>query len=244
MLLYGYGYGYGYPMYYGFDKTYILVLLAAILSIWASTRVNATYSKYAKVRSMQGMTGAEAAQRILYYAGLSNIRVEHVSGHLSDHYDPRDKVLRLSDSTYASASVAAIGVAAHECGHAIQDAEGYTPLRLRSKLVPAANLGSQLGIPIILLGVILGSNYTLIQIGIWVFSLAVLFQLVTLPVEFNASGRALRILDDRGILGQEELGMCRKVLSAAAMTYVAAAASSVMQLLRLVLLFGNRRRDD
>jgi Zn-dependent membrane protease YugP len=241
MLLYGYGYGY--PMYYGFDKTYLLVLVAAIFSMWASSRVNSTYSKYAKVRSMQGLTGAEAAQRILYYAGLSNIRVEHVSGNLTDHYDPKGKVLRLSDSTYSSPSVAAIGVAAHECGHAIQDAEGYSPLRLRSTLVPAANLGSKLGIPIIILGVILGSNYMLIQLGIWVFSLAVLFQVVTLPVEFNASNRAMRILGDRGMLGQEELGMCKKVLSAAAMTYVAAAASSIMQLLRLVLLYG-RRRDD
>lgn len=241
MLLYGYGFGY--PMYYGFDRTYLLVLVAAIFSMWASARVNSTYNKYAKVRSMQGLTGAEAAQKILYYAGLSNIRVEHVSGNLTDHYDPKSKVLRLSDSTYSSASVAAVGVAAHECGHAIQDAEGYSPLRLRSTLVPAANLGSKLGIPIIILGVLLGSNYTLVQIGIWVFSLAVLFQLVTLPVEFNASNRAMRILDDRGMLGQEELGMCKKVLSAAAMTYVAAAASSIIQLLRLVLLFG-RRRDD
>ena len=241
MLLYGFGFGY--PMFYGFDRTYLLVLVAAIFSMWASARVNSTYSKYAKVRSMQGLTGAEAAQRILYYAGLSNIRVEHVSGNLTDHYDPKSKVLRLSDSTYSSASVAAIGVAAHECGHAIQDAEGYSPLRLRSTLVPAANLGSRLGIPIILLGVLLGSNYTLVQVGIWVFSLAVLFQLVTLPVEFNAYNRAMRILGDRGMLGQEELGMCKKVLSAAAMTYVAAAASSIIQLLRLVLLFG-RRRDD
>jgi len=241
MLLYGY---YGVPIYYGFDKTYLLVLIAAIFSIWASARVNSTYNKYAKVRSMQGLTGAEAAQRILYYAGLSQIRVERVSGNLTDHYDPKAKVLRLSDSTYGSASVAAIGVAAHECGHAIQDAEGYSPLKLRSTLVPAANLGSKLGIPIILVGVLLGSNYTLVQIGIWAFSLAVLFQLVTLPVEFNASNRAIKILDSRGILGQEELSMCRKVLSAAAMTYVAAAASSIMQLLRLVLLFGGRRRDD
>jgi len=242
MLLFGFGYGY--PMFYGFDRTYILVLVAAIFSIWASARVNSTYNKYAKVRSMQGLTGAEAAQRILYYAGLTNIRVEHVRGNLTDHYDPKSKVLRLSDSTYSSASVAAIGVAAHECGHAIQDAEGYSALRLRSALVPAANFGSRLGIPIIILGVLLGSNYTLIQIGIWVFSLAVLFQLVTLPVEFNASNRAMKILDSRGILGQNELSMCRKVLSAAAMTYVAAAASSIMQLLRLVLLYGGRRRDD
>ncbi len=242
MLLYGYGYGYT-PFYYGFDSTYFLVLIAAVFSLWASARVNSTYNKYSKVRSMQGITGAEAARRILYYSGLGNIQVEHVSGNLTDHYDPRSKVLRLSDSTYSSPSVAAIGVAAHECGHAIQDAEGYSPLKLRSTLVPVANLGSTLGIPIIILGVILGSNYTLIQIGIWAFSLAVLFQLVTLPVEFNASRRAMSILDSRGILGQEELGMCRKVLSAAAMTYVAAAAASIMQLLRLVLLFG-RRSDD
>ncbi len=240
MLLYGYGY---YPMYYGFDGTYLLVLVAAIFSMWASARVNSTYNKYAQVRCAQGITGAEAAQRILYYAGLSNIRVERVGGNLTDHYDPKSKVLRLSDSTYASTSVAAVGVAAHECGHAIQDAEGYSPLRLRSTLVPAANLGSKLGIPIIILGVLLGSNYLLIQIGIWAFSLAVLFQLVTLPVEFNASNRAMNILDSRGILGQQELGMCKKVLSAAAMTYVAAAAASIMQLLRLVLLYG-RRRDD
>ena len=241
MLLYGF---YGSPIFYGFDRTYILVLIAAIFSIWASARVNSTYNKYAKVRSMQGITGAEAAQRILYYAGLNHVRVERVSGNLTDHYAPKSKVLRLSDSTYGSASVAAIGVAAHECGHAIQDAEGYSPLKLRSTLVPAANLGSKLGIPIILIGVLFGSNYTLIQVGIWAFSLAVLFQLVTLPVEFNASNRAVRILDSRGILGQDELGMCRKVLSAAAMTYVAAAAASIMQLLRLVLLFGGRRRND
>jgi Zn-dependent membrane protease YugP len=245
MLLYGYGYGYGYPMYYGFDWTYLLVIVAAIFSMWASTRVNSTYQKYARVRSMQGITGAEAAQRILYYAGLTNIRIEHVNGNLTDHYDPKSKVLRLSDSTYGSTSVAAIGVAAHECGHAIQDAEGYMPLRFRGALVPAANLGSRLGIPIIILGVILGSNYLLVQIGIWVFSLAVLFQLVTLPVEFNASNRAMNILESRGILRQEELGMSRKVLSAAALTYVAAAASSVLQLLRLILLYGGgRRRDD
>lgn len=241
MLLYGY---YGAPMYYyGFDPTYVLVLIAAIFSLWASARVNTTYSKYARVRSMQGITAAEAAQRILFYAGLSEVRIEHVSGNLTDHYDPRSRVLRLSDSTYASTSVAAIGVAAHECGHAIQDKEGYAPLKLRSTLVPAANLGSRMGIPIIILGVILGSNQLLIHIGIWVFSLAVLFQLVTLPVEFNASGRAVRILEDRGILGEQEIPMCKKVLSAAAMTYVAAATASIMQLLRLVLLYG-RRRDD
>lgn len=241
MLLYGYGYGY--PMYYyGFDKTYILVLIAAIFSMWASMRVNSTYQKYAKVMSRQGICASEAAQRILYYAGLTNIRVEHIRGNLTDHYDPRTKTLRLSDSTYGSCSVAAIGVAAHECGHAIQDAEGYMPLQFRTALVPVANIGSKFGVPIIILGLILGSNSLLIQIGIWAFSLAVLFQLITLPVEYNASNRALDILETRGILGQEELAMSQKVLSAAALTYVAAAASSILQLLRLILLFG--RRDD
>ncbi len=239
MLLY---YGYS-PYYYGFDSTYILVIIAAIFSMIASAKVNSTFNKYAKVRSMAGLTGAEAAQRILQGAGINDVRIEHVSGNLSDHYDPRGKVLRLSDATYASASVAAVGVAAHECGHAIQHQVGYGPLKLRSTLVPAANIGSKLGIPIILIGVLLGSNYFLIQLGIWVFSLAVLFQLVTLPVEFNASNRAVRILEDRGILREEEIGMCKKVLSAAAMTYVAAAASSIISLLRLVLLYG-RRRDD
>lgn len=240
MLLYGYGY---YPYYYGFDSTYILVIIAAIFSTIASAKVNSTFNKYAKVRSMAGFTGAEAAQKILQSAGIHDVRIERVSGNLTDHYDPKSKVLRLSDSTYGSASVAAVGVAAHECGHAIQHQVGYGPLKLRSTLVPAANLGSKLGIPIILIGVLLGSNYFLIQLGIWVFSLAVFFQLVTLPVEFNASNRAVRILDERGLLRQEELGMCKKVLSAAALTYVAAAASSIISLLRLVLLYG-RRRDD
>lgn len=240
MLLYGYGF---YPYYYGFDSTYILVIIAAIFSMIASAKVNSTFNKYAKVRSMAGLTGADAAQRILQGAGINDVRIEHVSGNLTDHYDPKSKVLRLSDATYGSASVAAVGVAAHECGHAIQHQVGYGPLKLRSTLVPAANIGSKLGIPIILIGVLLGSNYFLIQLGIWVFSLAVLFQLVTLPVEFNASNRAVRILEDRGILRQEEVGMCKKVLSAAALTYVAAAASSIISLLRLVLLYG-RRRDD
>lgn len=235
-----YGYGYGY--YY--DPTYILVLIGLILTMFASFKVNSTYSKYAKVRSMSGMTGAEAAQRILWSAGINDVQIEHISGNLTDHYDPRSKVLRLSDATYGSNSVAAVGVAAHECGHAIQHKEGYAPLSIRSALVPAANIGSRLGVPIILLGLLFGSGSLLINIGIWVFSLSVLFQLVTLPVEFNASGRALRLLENYGILGSQEIGQCRKVLSAAAFTYVAAAATSILQLLRLVLLFGGRRRDD
>ena len=235
-----------YPYYsYYYDPTYILVFLCAIASIIASAKVNSTFRKYDRVRSMTGMTGAQAAQTLLYSAGIYDVTVEHVSGSLTDHYDPSAKVLRLSDATYGSSSVAAVGVAAHECGHAIQDNKNYAPLRLRSTLVPAANLGSKAGIPIIILGCILGYNMTLVQIGIWVFSLAVLFQLVTLLVEFDASRRAVRLLDEQHILQGEEVGMCRKVLTAAAMTYVAAAASAIIQLLRLILIFGGgRRRDD
>ena len=237
-------YGYGAYGYYGLDWTYILVLIGAVLSMLASAKVNSTFNKYSRMRSASGMTGAEAAQRILQQNGIYDVAVEHVSGNLTDHYDPKNKVLRLSDATYASDSVAAVGVAAHECGHALQHNVGYLPLRIRSAIVPAANIGSKLGIPIILLGVILGSNYFLIELGIWVFSLAVLFQIVTLPVEFNASNRAMVMMERYGILGGDELRSTRKVLSAAAMTYVAAAASSILQLLRLVLLFGGNRRRD
>lgn len=228
---------------YYFDWTYLLVLVGAVLSLIASARVQSTFNKYAKVRSMTGMTGAQAAERILHYNGIYDVQIQRVSGNLTDHYNPSKKVLSLSDSTYASASVAAVGVAAHECGHAIQHDVGYGPLKLRSSLVPAANIGSKLGIPLILLGVFLSYNSVLIQIGIWVFALAVLFQVVTLPVEFNASSRAVEALDSMGILVGEEVSQCRKVLSAAALTYVAAAASAILQLLRLIILFGNRRRD-
>lgn len=235
----------GYYGYYYLDPTYILVLICAICSMIASARVNSTFRKYDRVRSQTGMTGAQAARLLLQRAGITDVSVEHIRGTLTDHYDPRNKVLRLSDATYGSASVAAVGVAAHECGHAMQHDEGYGPLKFRSALVPVANFGSRAGIPILLLGLFLGYNQTLIQIGIWVFSLAVLFQLVTLPVEFNASRRALRLLDEQGILQGQEVGQCRRVLSAAAMTYVAAAAAAVVQLLRLILLFGGgRRRDD
>ncbi len=237
-------YGYGAYGFYGLDWTYILVLIGAVLSMIASAKVNSTFNKFSRVRSASGMTGAEAAQRILQQNGIYDVAVEHVSGNLTDHYDPKNKVLRLSDATYASDSVAAVGVAAHECGHALQHNVGYLPLRIRSAIVPAANIGSRLGIPIILLGVLLGSNYFLIELGIWVFSLAVLFQIVTLPVEFNASNRAMVMMERYGILGGDELRSTRKVLSAAAMTYVAAAASSILQLLRLVLLFGGNRRRD
>ena len=236
---------------YYFDPTYLLVLIGALLCIWASSRVNSTYRKYSKVRSYSGMTGAEAARRILQMSGIYDVPVQHVSGELTDHYDPSKKVLNLSDSVYGSTSVAAIGVAAHECGHALQHREGYLPLKIRSALVPAANIGSRLGLPIVILGMILGIGFnlpdggyfSLAQIGVWVFSLAVLFQIVTLPAEFDASGRALNMLASYGLMNQGEIKDCKRVLSAAALTYVAAAASSILQLLRLVLLTG-RRSDD
>lgn len=232
-----------YGWYYGFDWTYILVLIGAIFSLMASAKVNSAFNKYKHIRSASGMTGAQAAERILHQNGIYDVGIEHVNGNLTDHYDPRTRTLRLSDATYSSTSVAAVGVAAHECGHALQHKEEYVPLKIRSAIVPAANFGSRFGIPIILLGVLFGSSSLLINIGIWVFSLAVLFQIVTLPVEFNASSRALAAVERYGILGRDEIGQTKKVLSAAAMTYVAAAASSILQLLRLVLLFG-RRRDD
>ncbi len=241
-------YGGYYGMYHNpfyFDPTYLLVLIGAVLCIWAQARVSSTYGKYSRVRSRSGMTGAQAAQRILQMSGIYDVRIEHVSGNLTDHYDPSNKVLRLSDTVYASDSVAAIGVAAHECGHALQHHRGYAPLTIRTALVPAANIGSMAGVPLILLGVFLGMSQTLIQIGIWVFALSVLFQIVTLPVEFNASSRALAMLGDYGMMEQSEVKGCRKVLSAAALTYVAAAATAILQLLRLILLFGGRgRRDD
>ena len=227
-----------------FDPTYWLVIIGAVLCIVAQFRVSATFARYQKIRSGSGMTGAQAAQRILALSGINDVRVERIGGKLTDHYDPSSKVLRLSDSTYASTSIAAIGVAAHECGHALQHNKGYAPLQIRTALVPAANIGSKLGLPIILLGVLFGMNQLFIQIGIWVFALAVLFQIVTLPVEFNASARAVAKVEQYGLLTTEETKGCRKVLSAAAMTYVAAAASSILQLLRLVLLFGGSRRND
>lgn len=229
-----------YGMYW--DPTYILVLIGIVITMLASANVNSTYAKYKKVRSRSGLTAAEAAERILHGAGIYDVSIERISGNLTDNYDPRSRVLHLSDSTYQSTSVAAIGVAAHECGHAIQDAESYAPLRIRGAIVPVVNFGSSLSWPIILLGIILGFNQTLITVGIVLFSLTVIFQLVTLPVEFNASGRALRILDDSHMLYDEELGGARKVLTAAALTYVAGAAASLLQLFRLILLFG--RRDD
>jgi Zn-dependent membrane protease YugP len=236
---------------YYWDPTYVLVLIGAVLCIAASAYMKSTYSKYTRVRSRSGMTGAEAAQKLLTRAGIRDVTVQHVNGELTDHYDPRKKVLRLSDSVYDSHSVAAIGVAAHECGHAMQHNNGYLPLKLRSLLVPAANIGSKLGLPLVFLGMIIGwgvripgsgVTITLVEIGIWIFAIAVLFQVITLPVEFNASQRALRALGDYGVMGTDEVADCRHVLTAAALTYVAAAASSLLQLLRLVLLSGRRGR--
>ena len=231
--------------YYGFDPTYVLVLIGAVICLIASARVKSTFNKYSQYRSMSGMTGAQAAERILNSAGIYDVTVCHISGSLTDHYNPSKKTLNLSDSVYGSNSVAAIGVAAHECGHAIQHTKGYAPLRIRSAIVPIANFGSAIAWPLILFGLLFNSrsSYMLIQIGIIAFSFAVLFQIVTLPVEFNASNRAVRILGESGILSADELSMTRKVLGAAALTYVAGAASAILQLLRIILLTGGRRRE-
>lgn len=233
--------GYGYRgMGIGFDPMYILVIIMAILCMVASHRVSSVYKKYAKVRSMSGLTGAQAAMEILRRNGITDVSVQHIAGNLTDHFDPRTRTVSLSDATYGSSSVAAVAVAAHECGHVMQHSTGYLPLQIRTAIVPAANIGSKAGIPLLLLGMLL-SFRPLITIGILVFSLAVLFQVVTLPVEFNASHRALVMLEDYGILEHDEVPASKKVLSAAAMTYVASAASAVVQLLRLILL-NNRRR--
>lgn len=233
-----------YPMY--FDPTYVLVLIGVIICMIASARVNAAYARYDRVANHAGITGAMAAEQILKRAGIYDVQVQRVSGKLTDHYDPRAKVLRLSDATYGSTSVAALGVAAHECGHAIQHATNYVPLRIRGALVPVANFGSGIAWPLILIGLLMNGQMAgmLIHLGILLFSAAVLFQIVTLPVEFNASSRAMRILSDSGMLYEDEARQARKVLSAAALTYVASAASAILQLLRLLILTGGRRRDD
>ena len=228
--------------YYYFDPTYILVIIAAIICLIASARVKTTYNKYSRVASRSGMTAAQAAERILHNAGIYDVSIGRVAGNLTDHYDPRNKTLNLSAGVYNSTSVAALGIAAHEAGHAIQHHTRYAPLTIRGSLVPVAKFGSSLAWPLIIIGIIL-SGPMLIQIGIIFFSLAVLFQLVTLPVEFNASRRAMDRLETLGILGDQELSLTGKVLRAAALTYVASAAASILQLLRLVLLFGGRRND-
>lgn len=234
------------PFFMFYDPTYFLVLIGVVLSLLASARVKGTFNKYSQMRNSRGMTGAQAAEQVLHGAGIYDVRVERIAGNLTDHYDPRSKVLRLSDTVYGQTSVAAIGVAAHECGHAIQHAKGYAPLKFRSVLVPVANFGAKIAWPLILIGLLINSesSWFMIQAGIIAFSLAVLFQIVTLPVEYNASGRAIRILADTGMLYGEEIVAAKKVLNAAALTYVAGAASSILQLLRLIILTGGRRRRD
>ncbi len=226
-----------------FDPTYILVIIGVIFSLVASARVKSTFSKYSKVRSLSGITGAEAAQKILNRAGIYDVQIEYVQGNLTDHYDPKNKILRLSDTVYGSNSISAIGVAAHECGHAIQHDQSYAPLGIRSALVPVVNIASTISWPLILIGLLVTGSQTLIYLGIILFSTAVLFQLITLPVEFNASRRAIQVLGDSGILYRDELPLSKKVLRAAALTYVAAAAATILQLIRIILIFGGRRRD-
>ena len=215
-----------YPMFY--DPTYILVMIGVVICLLASAKMNSTFSKYSRVRSHSGMTGKEAAEALLHREGIYDVRVEYVAGNLTDHYDPRSKVLRLSDATYQQTSVAAIGVAAHECGHAIQHARGYAPLSIRSALVPVANFGSSIAWPLIIIGLIMNSQTSqlFLNLGVIAFSMAVLFQIVTLPVELNASRRALKILGNTGMLYPDEVRETRKVLTAAALTYIAGAASA------------------
>lgn len=227
----------------------ILVLPAVIFSLWASIRVNTTFKKYSKIRSMRGITGDEAARRVLDANGLQHIRIEQIPGNLTDHYDPRSDVIRLSESVYGNTSVAAVGVACHEAGHAVQHAENYAPVKIRAAIIPVTNIGSRLAIPLIILGILLNSLASapeflvIAYIGVACYGLCTLFQLVTLPTEFDASRRALRCIESYGILGSEEIGGARRVLTAAAMTYVAALAVSLMQLLRLFLMVsGNSRR--
>ena len=231
--------------YYGFDMTYIYIVLPClILAMIASARVNSTFNRYSKQISARGLTGREAALRVLSANGVTNVSIERVAGNLTDHYDPKANVIRLSAPVYDSASTAAIGVACHEAGHAVQYAQNYAPIKLRAAIIPATNIGSKLALPLILLGVLFGSSYTLIYLGIGLFSLSLVFQLVTLPVEFNASRRAMQAIENTNILTDNELTGARKTLTAAAMTYVAAVAVSAAQLLRLILLFGGRRRND
>lgn len=231
--------------YYGFDLSYlVLVVPAILLGLWAQARVQSTYARYSRVRAVRGITADQVARRILDANGLRDVSIQRIAGSLTDHYDPRERVVRLSDTVYGSPSIAAIGVAAHEVGHAVQHATGYAPLKLRTAIVSVTNIGSTLSMPLILIGILLNSS-RLALVGVALFGLVAVFQLVTLPVEFNASSRALATLDGMDILGREELGGARQVLTAAALTYVAALIQSLAQLLRLLLLVGgNRRRGD
>lgn len=233
---------YGYGLF--FDSTFILVIIGMVISMAASAYVKSTFNKYDKILSKNQVTGTRAAQFILEKQGIHDVGVQGISGNLTDNYNSRTKILSLSQSTAQSTSVAAIGVAAHECGHAVQDAVGYSPLKLRAAIVPVANIGSSLAMPLILIGLLISgdSGSMIINLGLLAFSMAFLFQLVTLPVEFNASRRALTILSEGGLLTKEEVPMARRVLFAAALTYVAAAIATLLQLLRLVILFGNNNR--
>ena len=238
-----------YPYYYGFDWTYlVLVLPCILLSLWASSNVNSTFKKYSKQYSSRRLTGAEAAQRVLSANGVRGVRIERVSGNLTDHYDPKTNVIRLSDSVYSDTSTAAIGVACHEAGHAVQYAESYAPIKIRAAIIPLTNFGSRIAMPLILAGILmtfLGSfSDTLVYLGIGAFAMSLVFQIVTLPVEFNASRRAMAAIENSNLLTAEEQRGARKTLTAAALTYVAATAVALAQLLRLMALFGGRRRDD
>ena len=238
------------PYYYGFDSTYLLLVLpCVILSLWASANVKSTFNRYAKQRSSRGITGAEAAQRVLQAHGVRGVGIEQVGGQLTDHYDPKANVIRLSDTVYGSTGIAAVGVAAHEAGHAVQHAQGYVPIKVRSAIIPLTRFGSFLAMPLFLIGLLLGRGSYLgygigtifMVTGILFFSFSTLFQLVTLPTEFNASARAMKALEDGGLLAADELPAAKATLSAAAMTYVAALASSLASLLRLILIFNRRR---
>ncbi len=236
--------------FFWFDGTLLILVPAMIFAFWAQLKVQSTFKQFAKVYNRRGLTGADAARRVLDANGLHHVRVEQVSGHLTDHFDPRDNVIRLSESVYASTGIAAVGVAAHEAGHACQHAKGYVPIKIRAAIIPVTRFGSMMSAPLFLIGLIISGSAKLnpqvgeilMLVGILFFSFSTLFQLVTLPTEFNASARAMKALEDGGILAADELPAARKTLSAAAMTYVAALASSLASLLRLILIF-NRRRD-
>ncbi len=229
-------------MFFFYDPTWWLIIVGMLLCLVASGNVSATYRKYSKIENAGGMSASEVAERILKGAGISDVRIERIEGELTDHYDPKNKVVRLSESVYHSTSVAAIGVAAHECGHVLQHYNGYLPIRVRNAIVPVVNFGSKLSWPLILLGVLFGLT-NLVDIGIILFTLVLLFQIVTLPVEFNASKRAIGVIRDTGILYGDEITGAKKVLNAAALTYVAGVIATALQVLRLFLLFGRRRRN-
>ena len=230
-------------MFYGFDIYYFILIIPALLfGLWAQSQVNTNFQKYSQIGTMRGMTGAQAAEYILQQNGIYDVEVRHISGHLSDNFNPKNKTINLSDSVYNSTSIAAIGVAAHEAGHAVQHAVNYKPIRIREMIIPVTQIGSWLYLPIIFVGFLFSSQY-LVNLGIILFSTLAIFQLVTLPVEFNASDRAITTLSQSGILYGEEIDGAKKVLKAAALTYVAALVSSLAQLLRLIILFGGRRRD-